>query len=375
MSRYTRALTLALSISCVAVLTMAASAQALPGKFWGVVPQATPSSEQMQRLGDGGVESLRIPIEWGSIQKDRGGPIDWAGFDVLVERATLSGIDVLPTVSGVPTWAVRSISVPGGGGSKAPARLPASGAAAGAWKNLLTEAVERYGPNGDFWATHPALPVRPIRAWQIYNEPNFKYFVAKPNPAEYGKLVKISHAALKRADPGAQVILAGLFARPKGARTASGKHKSVNWWASDFLNRMYRTNPGIKSRFNAVSLHPYSGSAREVPGMIEEVRELLSDNRDAAKSLWVTELSWSSQAQTRSNIFAKGVAGQARELTTAFRTLRAKAAKWKVKRVYWFSVDDQEGVCNFCNGSGLFGDGFVPKKAWYSYVRFAGGTP
>ncbi len=29
--------------------------------------------------------------------------------------------------------------------------------------------------------------------------------------------------------------------------------------------------------------------------------------------------------------------------------------KWKLQRVYWFSVDDQAGACNFCDGSGLFG--------------------
>lgn len=375
MSRYTRAFALALSCACAAVLLLAASAQALPAKFWGIVPQSTPTAEQVQRLAAGGVESLRIPFEWGSLQNQKGAPIDWGGPDVIVERAALAGIDVLPTVSGAPIWAVPSINVPAGGGSKAPAHLPVSGPAASAWKSLLTQAVERYGPGGDFWALHPNLPVRPIRAWQIYNEPNFKYFVARPNPTEYGKLVKISHAAIKLADPGAQVVLAGLFARPKGARTPAGKHKSVNWFASDFLNQMYRTNPGIKSRFNGVALHPYSKYAREVPGMVEEVRDLLSDNRDAAKSLWLTELSWSSQAPSRANMFAKGPAGQARELTAALTTLRAKAAKWKVKRVYWFSVDDQKGVCNFCDGSGLFGDGFVPKKAWYSFVRFTGGTP
>ena len=29
------------------------------------------------------------------------------------------------------------------------------------------------------------------------------YFVASPNPAEYGQLVKLSYSALKAADPGA----------------------------------------------------------------------------------------------------------------------------------------------------------------------------
>jgi hypothetical protein len=374
-SRSTRALALALTLSCVAVLAFAASAQALPAKFWGVVPQAQPSADQVQRLADGGVESMRIPVEWGALQHQQGGPIDWSGVDAIVEKAARSGIDILPTLSGVPTWAVPSIAVPGGGGSKAPARLPVTGAAAKAWKSLLTQAVERYGPGGAFWATHPGVPVRPLRTWQIYNEPNFKYFVARPNPTEYGKLVKISSAALKAADPGAQILLAGLFAKPKGARK-NGKHTSPNWYASDFLTRMYKTNPGIRSRFNGVALHPYSINAREIPAFVEELRGVLAANRDAAKSVWITELGWSSRPPVgQSNLFAKGVAGQARELSASFNTLRAKQVRWKIKRVYWFSVDDAKGVCNFCDGSGLFGDGFVPKKSWYSFVRFTGGTP
>ena len=61
------------------------------------------------------------------------------------------------------------------------------------------------------------MPKRPIRTWQIWNEENFKYFVARPNPAEYGKLVKLSYAAIKGVDPGAKMILGGLFARPNEA--------------------------------------------------------------------------------------------------------------------------------------------------------------
>ena len=64
-----------------------------------------------------------------------------------------------------------------------------AGAAAPVGQRFVSGAVERYGPGGSFWAEHPSLPQRPIRTWQIWNEENFKYFVAKPNPAEYGKLV------------------------------------------------------------------------------------------------------------------------------------------------------------------------------------------
>ena len=179
--------------------------------------------------------------------------------------------------------------------------------------------------------------------------------------------------AIKSVDPGAQVLLGGLFSLPKGCAIEK-KPKSI--CATTYLQQMYRKTPGIKSRFNAVALHPYSNRFKEVGERIEEFREVLTANKDAAKPLWITELSWSSKPPSpTTNVFAKGVAGQARELKGAFTLLRNKQVKWKLQRVYWFSVDDMGGTCNFCDGSGLFADGFVPKKSWFEYVKFAGGTP
>jgi hypothetical protein len=373
--RKARALTAALVAAILVLGAFAASASALPAKFWGAVPQALPTPEQFQRLHRGGVESIRFPFDWAAVQSSRGASIDWSSTDGIVERAVTAGVDVLPFLTGAPTWAVPNVPVPAGGAAKTSAHLPVSGAAAAGWKAFLTQAVERYGRGGSFWAEHPLLPERPIRVWQIWNEPNFKYFVAKPNPTEYGKLVKASYTAIKAADPGAQVILAGMFSEPKGSRTASGKHKSLNWFASDFLEKMYRTNRGIKSKFNGVALHPYTGSYNYLTPEIEEFRAVLTRNKDAGKGLWITEMGWSSEPQSSSNIFAKGPAGQATQLKGAFTLIRNKQVKWKIQRVYWFSVDDEPETCNFCNGSGLFAEGFVPKKSWYAYVKFAGGTP
>lgn len=381
--RKTAALTLALLALAAAGFTP--SAAALPAKFWGAVPQSTLTAQQFQRLHRGGVQSIRIAIGWADLQPLQGGAIDWSTVDTNVERAALAGIDVLPTITGAPTWAVPNASVPGGGGTKASAHLPASGAAATAWKSLLTQAVERYGPGGRFWSSHLSLPETPIRTWQIWNEPNFKFFVAHPNPAEYGKLVKISSAALKGVDPGAKVVLAGLFSQPKGGRhiaVVRGKRKLVsgtnlNYFASYFLEQMYKKTPGIKRRFSGVALHPYTGNYQYLTPEIEEVRSVLRAAHDSGKGLWITELGWSSgpPQSDGSNGFAKGPAGQAKQLKGAFSLLRRKQAGWRVQRVYWFSVDDAKGVCNFCDGSGLFGPGFTPKQSWYAYVKFAGGTP
>jgi polysaccharide biosynthesis protein PslG len=379
-SRKTHALTAALAV-VTALAVFAASAAALPSKFFGVVPQSELSQEQFNTLQQGGVKTMRVPLFWGQIQPTRGGKYEWGSFDPLVERAAKSGIELLPFVAGTPTWAVPNATIPGTGGAKAPARLPATGTAATAWSTFLKAAVARYKAGGTYWTENPLVPQVPIKAWQIWNEPNFKYFVAKPNPTEYGQLVKKSSAAIKSVDPSAQVVLAGLFAKPAGGRRLQENGKvanktSPNWFAAYFLEQMYKTNPGIKSRFQGVALHPYVARYRQLPAEIEETRRVLTRAGDGSKGLWITELGWSSEApQGPSNVFAVGASGQARELKGAFTLLKQDQAKFRLQRVYWFSVDDAAETCNFCNGSGLFKKGFVPKKSWTEFVKFTGGTP
>jgi hypothetical protein len=378
-SRKTRALTAALTV-VLALGVFAASAGAVTAKFFGVVPQSNLSQEQFTTLKRGGVKEMRVAMIWAGMQPTRGGAVDWAEFDGTVERAAKSGIELLPFVVGAPTWAVPNVNVPGAPGAKAPARLPVAGAAGTAWSSFLKAAAARYGTGGSFWAENPTLPVKPIKAWQIWNEPNFKYFVAHPNPAEYGKRVKLSATAIKSADPSARVVLGGLFAKPAGARYLKGKKvmhaTSPNYFGSYFLEQMYKTNAGIKSSFQGVAIHPYVARYRQLPPEIEELRGVMTRAGDGAKGLWVTELGWSSEPpQGPSNVFAVGTSGQARELKGAFTLLKADAAKFRLQHVYWFSVDDAAETCNFCNGSGLFKKGFVPKKSWTEFTKFTGGTP
>jgi hypothetical protein len=369
-----RAFTAVLAVALVGLIAFAASASALPTRFWGVVPQAAPSEEQTERLQRGGVRTMRVAVDWGGLQVGgRSEPIVWSGIDAIVERAAKNNIEVLPFLTGAPNWAVPSVYVPGDRNAKAPAHLPAGGAAATAWSKFVKEAVARYGSTGSFWAQNPAVPKKPIRVWQIWNEPNFKYFVAKPNPAEYGRLVKLSATAIKSVDRSGEVLLAGLFSYPKGCLK---EKRPKSPCATDFLEQMYKRTPGIKNRFQWVALHPYTAKYQELNFAIEEFRDTLKANKDAGKGLWITELGWSSmRPDPARNVFAKGPAGQAAQLKGSFTLLRNRANKWKLQRLYWFSVDDAVGTCNFCDGSGLFGDGFIPKRSWYQYVRFAGGTP
>jgi hypothetical protein len=363
-----RAFSLALALALIAAGATASTAAAVPATFWGVVPQATPTPEELVRLKQGGVDSIRIPFVWSALQQQRGGPFDWSGVDYMVEGAAKAGIEVLPFLTDAPRWAVPVNQHYG-----SPENLPVRTAAQkSAWTTFVREAVARYGPTGSFWANNPSVPRRPIRTWQIWNEPNFMYFVAKPNPVEYGKLVTLSYSALKGVDPGAKLILGGLFARPSEANLK--RKPPLAYFAADFLEKMYKGSPGIKSKFQGIALHPYTGSYTRLEPYVEEVRDILKKNHDAGKGLWLTEVGWSSQPPSRRNAFAKGPGGQATQLRGAFRVIKSRAAKWHLQRVYWFSIDDHPGSCNFCDGSGLFGKGFKPKPAWNAYVTFAGGT-
>jgi hypothetical protein len=364
---------LVLLLAIGALALPGAADAALPSDFWGVVANQVPNSTEARTLERGGVESLRVPVDWAGVQPSPGAEPDWSSVDPYVRAAAEGGQSILPFLTGAPRWAV---STEGVGGARSPRTLPVQTARQRAsWREFLRLAVFRYGPGGSFWAENPLLPAHPIRIWQIWNEENYKYFVARPNPVQYGKLVVESFRDLRSADRGARLVLGGLFLRPKGGggRTAPGRIRRA-WFAADFLERMYRTTPGVRGKFIAVALHPYSKGYRELTPEIEEVRAALKRSRDPGRALWLTELGWSSgrpDATNGHNQFEKGRRGQARELSGAFRLLRAKSASWRIKRVYWFSFTDAPGTCNFCDGSGLFSQAFAAKPAWSAYKRFA----
>ena len=55
----------------------------------------------------GGIESIRWPVAWSTIQPTAKGGYNWAGFDEIVEVATRHGLQVLPFLYGTPRWLSR----------------------------------------------------------------------------------------------------------------------------------------------------------------------------------------------------------------------------------------------------------------------------
>jgi len=227
-----------------------ASAQALPRGFFGIAPQTPIDAKDTSRMRSGGLETIRAPLHWGSVQPTRRGGFNWTSFDEVVTTAAEGRLEVLPFLCSPPRWASRRET-----------RLPVdNGRQRRAWAEFAGAAVERYGPRGSFWEEHAPgtedpLPRLPIHAWQIWNEENFFYFTKPASPTRYAKLLAISSRAIHRADPRADVVIGGLFGNPKQSPPAAMD-------AADFLDRLYRVR-GVKADFDAVALHPYAADAAD----------------------------------------------------------------------------------------------------------------
>jgi hypothetical protein len=206
----------------------------------------------------------------------------------------------------------------------------------------------------------------PVKTWQIWNEANFFYFAYPVSPSKYARLVTLSSQAIKQVQPGAKILLAGLFGEP----TATGRKGMP---AATFLRQFYRT-PGIKSRFDAVAVHPYAVDTETLEEIVEAVHEVTVENHDRP-SLYVTEMGWGSQNDFHKDAFEQGSQGQVRELRGAYDYLIDNRSRLNLKQVYWFSWKDAPLLCDFCDSVGLFrqGPGFHPKPAWRTFVGITGG--
>jgi hypothetical protein len=353
-----------------------------PKGFFGIVPQTPVTEKDAKYMKAGGIEAIRSPLIWPAIQPTRKGPYNWAAFDPVVEEAARQGLSVLPFVIATPKWVAKKETT-----------LPIyNGTQRKAYVTFLRAAVERYGPGGQFWVEHspariheeqvkqaqgpvyelpgaqlkPIPKPMPIKTWQVWNEANFFYFAYPVDPIAYAKLLKLSTPVIKRAEPGAKVILTGLFGQP----TAGAKRGMP---ASEFLARIYSV-PGIKSYFDGIALHPYAIDSEQLEELVEEMHEVTVENHDRVP-MYITEMGWGSQNDFHIDAYEHGIQGQVEELKAAYAYLLENRTRLDLKQVYWFSWKDLPESCAFCDSVGFFksGDGFRAKPAWRAFVAITHG--
>jgi hypothetical protein len=242
--------------------------------------------------------------------------------------------------------------------------------------------VDRYGPHGDYWSDayrddHPGARPLPIKAWQIWTEPNGKaYFKPNPSAKRYATLLRVAHDAIKRADPKAKVVSAGLV----GLRKWKGrKLKGVPGW--EFLRRLYKV-PGAKKNFEIAAIHPYAPNLDQLRRAMKLTRAAMKKAHDKRTPLWISELGWGSAPKGSGNSLLelnKGIQGQRRMLSESFKLIRSHRSKWRVRRLFWYDWRDRakgaHSPCSFCESSGLLRHNFEPKPAYNAFRHFVRTTP
>jgi hypothetical protein len=293
----------------------ARAAGAVPQNFIGVVagtelvdrPQLIDS--EVRRMRAAGVRTVRSPFNWWAIEPAPGA-YRWATTDRLVGAAAAQGIDVLPTVLGAPAWAAID-----------PGRLVGAPRRPADYGRFLAVAARRYGPGGAFWRTRPWLPTRPIRLWQIWNEPSVPYFWdAQPWPQRYVALLRAARRALRGVDPGARVMAAG---NPRAS------------WTS--LDRLYAA--GLRGLADVLAVHPFTRRPADVVRIVRLNRRVMRRWGDGDRPLAVTETSWPSARGkvTRTYGFEVTEAQQARLLRDVLVRLARARQSLRISAVYWFT--------------------------------------
>jgi len=299
------------------------SAGAAPKDFAGVVAEDVFAGDrayravQLARQVRLGIGLIRQTFDWSAIER-RPGRYDFTSYDAFVADTARRDIALLPVLFDPPAFRART-QAPGAPRATAPPRRAADLA------RFATALVGRYGPRGSFWRAHPRVPRRPIRAWQVWNEPNLPvYWGGRPDAGAYVALLRVVGTAIHRADPGAEVVSAGLPESRLGVPFAR------------YVRAMFRA--GAAGAFDVFAINPYAPGAPGVVLALRRARRLLAELGAGTTPIWVTEIGWASGGPRSS--FTFGPQGQARRVAQLVDALERERVPLRLRGFVYFNWRD-----------------------------------
>ncbi len=145
----------------------------------------------------------------------------------------------------------------------------------------------------------------PIRSYQVWNEPNLPvYWGGLPDARAYASMIKRTAGAVRRVQPDARIVSAGLPESSTGIPLLT------------YLRRLYAAGAGPS--IDTLGVNPYATSVGAITRMLQTVRSCLDALGATRTGLWVTELGWATRGKSR---FSVGTVRQGELLGSALRTL------------------------------------------------------
>ncbi len=299
---------------------------------------------QLQMIQDAGFGWIRQEFPWEDIEiAGRGDFIDrrnmqavgaidaWAKYDNIVDLAGKYGVQIQARLSNPPQWAQ---SGPDAGDFAPPVDLQD-------YVNYAVAVATRYKGRVHFY--------------QVWNEPNIypEWGEQAVSPEQYTDLLCRTYRALKGVDPGI-VVIDGALA-PTNALTGRDLSDFI------FLQRMY--DDGAGQCFDIQSMQGYGLNSGPTDRRMRPtnvnfsrslyIRDLMVQNGDAAKPIWISEAAWSpiGEPGVPTDLIAYGNYGKttleqaARFMPMAYQRME-REWPWVGVMNYWFFKRPDDSLKN-----------------------------
>ena len=339
-------------------VTADAAKRKVPAKFYGTmwdkeIQDASPEiyDKQFAKMAVNGVEAARVIFSWNLAQEQQG-QTSFRYTDPMVEYSARHGIEPLPVVTYAPPWARVE-----------PNELGSAPSNYQAYADFLKLLIARYGPDGQFWKEKPDVPYKPVRIWQLWNEPGVPYQWSPQTdwPRKYGELLKLGYATVKQADPGAKVVMAGLA--------------NASWEEMDALYEQ----GGVKGNYDIAGVHYYTKTASQFLEVSRRLRAAMNSHGDRRVPIWWTEAGGSaSKGKINSpgnEHFQTTDSDLARQLTRAYDLFIRNRRKLRITRVYWYtwasSYSQSAGAFDFSGMNVFDGRDVTAKPSLAAYRKSA----
>lgn len=203
-------------------------------------------AKRLDLIRNAGFRVVRMDLTWSSVERKKG-IYDFTAYDELTRGLEERGIRPLYILDYANPLYDAAVSIRTDAGRRAFARFAAAAAA-------------RYRGHGVIW--------------EIWNEPNGRFWKPHPSAREYMQLVRAAVPAIRRADPHATII----------APAAEGVPLS-------FLRKCFQD--GLLSMVNAVSIHPYRmGRPETLVSNVRQLRKVMEEYSPAGSSVPIVVSEW-----------------------------------------------------------------------------------
>ena len=303
---------------------------------------------------------------------------DWSLYDRIDRYAASSGIKLMFSVVGTPTWANR-----GAGRNHAPTSFASLQQFAAAAAQRYSGSYVPPAAQQDTTLAPPNTPLPAVKMWTAWNEPNNPVFLAPQYERSNGKWIvesaynyaRICNAVYSGIHSIAGEKVACGVTDPRGNDNAGSSRASVD--PLSFLVAAHRY--GMK-RFDAYAHNPYASAGIESPSYVPKgkakrriqmgnigVLLALVKKYYGPKHLWITEYGYQTNPPDRT-IMGVSWAKQAAYVQQAFGIARKNP---RIDVMLWFLVRDQPQIGGWQSGLETVTD--VHKPAWAVFTSLPRG--